>query len=67
VALGTCGTSVRVRLSACHTCCVAGMQYYVCALSSHGIVTYAPIVLNPGNLFVLYCTSIVGACIVLYT
>ena len=48
VVLCTCctySTSVHVVLYACHTCCVGGMQYYVRALCSGGIVTSVFIVL----------------------
>jgi len=36
---GTYGTGVHVVLCACHTCCVADMRYYVCALCNRGILT----------------------------
>jgi len=65
VVIGTCHTGVRVGFSACHTWCVSGMQYYVCALCSHGIVTYAFIVLHSRHIFVLCCTLGVGVCILL--
>ena len=64
VVLCTCGTGVHVGLSACCTCCVVGMRYYVCALCSHGIVTYAFIVLCYIYVFLLYCTPDVGVCVV---
>ena len=32
VVIGTCRIGVRVGLSACHTCYVGGMRYWVCAL-----------------------------------
>jgi len=73
----TYGIGVHVLLCACHTCCVVGMQYDVCALCSHGIVTCVFIVLyfvymyefcytlDVGVCIVLWCTPDVGVCIVL--
>jgi len=55
VVLCTCctyDTTTHVVLCACHTCCVEGMWYYVCALCSHGIMTYAFIMLNSIYIFV---------------
>ena len=63
VVLATCGTGAHVGLSACSTC-VVGMWYYVCALCSHGIMTYVFIVLHSRHTFVLYCTPGVGVCVV---
>jgi len=60
VVLCTCctyGTGVRVVLCACHTCCVEGMWYYVCALCSHGIVTCVFVVLYFVYVYELCCTS----------
>jgi len=39
------GTGAHVVLCACHTCCVEGMWYYVCASCSHGIAACVLIVL----------------------
>ena len=67
VVLSTCGIGGCVGLSACCTCYVVGMWYYVCALCSHGIMIYAFIMLRSRHIFVLCCTSGVGACIVFYS
>ena len=48
-------------------CCVVGMWYYVSALCSHDIMTYAFIVLHSRHVFVLCCTSGIGVWVVLYT
>jgi len=60
----TYGTGVHVVLCTCHTCCVTGMRYYVCALHSHGIMTYVFIVLYFVYVFVLCCELGVGVCVV---
>lgn len=58
VVLCTCckyGTGLHVVLCACRTCCVVGMQYYVCALCSHGIVTGSFVMLYVVHVYVLCC------------
>ena len=60
----TYGTGVHVVLCACHTCCVAGMRYYVYTLCSCGILTCVFIVLYYVYVFVLCCTSSVCVWIV---
>ena len=47
------GTGVNVVLCKCHTCGVAGMWYYVCALCSRGIMTCVFIVLHFVYVYVL--------------
>jgi len=64
VVLCTCGIGVHVGLSAFCTCCVMGMWYYVFALCSHGIVTYAFIMMDSIYVFVLCCTPSVGVCVI---
>ena len=65
VVLCTCytyGTSVHVVLCACHTYCVVGIQYYVCALCIHGIMTCVFIVLYFVYVYLLCRTPGVGVC-----
>jgi len=65
VVLCTCcigGTSVHVVLFACRTCCVVYMQYYICALCSHGIMTSVFVVLYSVYVYILCCTLGVSVC-----
>jgi len=65
VILCTCctyGTGVHVVLCTCHTCCVAAMWYYVCALCNRGIASCVFVVLYSVYIYVLCCTSGVGVC-----
>lgn len=65
----TYGTGVNVVLCACRTYCVAGMRYYVCALCSHGIMTYVFIMLYTRCRY-MYCVVVYTGwsmyCVVLY-
>ena len=72
VVLCTCctyGTGAHVVLCACHTCCVEGMWYYLCASYSHGKCSMCThcVVLCVGTCIRWYFTSSIDGCTVLYT